>query len=312
MFPFNLLRMCFANGMVFGVIERHRTRDLGMLVRAMVIAAGTPGGAYQGDVLRSYLACEVPRVARSACYRWFDEPLEPFMAALADRALAYAWVLQVDLTGILGGVKDYNIVDSTTVCVRGCPPGRVPWRGRRCGARLLCMQFSVCSASARSRTASAKRASKSSGFRTCSTFSDCRCRPNLCAVTCSACHSCCSTEWGCSALTHPKTATRAIPGMASLSSSSDFVLRSWDMDVKPVTFPPRRDRLATKPCPTGSAPAAITMGMFLVACMAAWTMNPDRTTMRSTWRPTISAARSGYCSGVSARRTSKAMCWPST
>ena len=29
-----------------GVIARQRTRHLGMLVRAMVIAAGTPGGAY--------------------------------------------------------------------------------------------------------------------------------------------------------------------------------------------------------------------------------------------------------------------------
>jgi hypothetical protein len=36
-----------------GVIERQRKRNLGMLVRAMVMAAGTPGGAYQADVLRS-------------------------------------------------------------------------------------------------------------------------------------------------------------------------------------------------------------------------------------------------------------------
>jgi hypothetical protein len=49
-----------------GVIERQRKLPLGMLVRAMVIAAGTPGGAYQADVLRSYLEFEVPRVARSA------------------------------------------------------------------------------------------------------------------------------------------------------------------------------------------------------------------------------------------------------
>jgi hypothetical protein len=54
----------------FGVIERQRKRPLGRLVRAMVIAAGTPGGAYQGDVLRSYLEFAVPRVARSAFYRW--------------------------------------------------------------------------------------------------------------------------------------------------------------------------------------------------------------------------------------------------
>src|SRR6266545_7020418 len=102
----------------FGVIERQRKLDLGMLVRAMVISAGTPGGAYQADVLRSYLEFEVPRVARSAFYRWFDEPLERFMEALAERALAYARAQQVDLSGPLCGVKDWYLVDSTTVKVR--------------------------------------------------------------------------------------------------------------------------------------------------------------------------------------------------
>ena len=101
-----------------GVIERQRKLDLGMLVRAMVISAGTPGGAYQADVLRSYLEFEVPRVARSAFYRWFDEPLERFMEALAERALAYARAQQVDLAGPLCGVTDWYIVDSTTVKVR--------------------------------------------------------------------------------------------------------------------------------------------------------------------------------------------------
>lgn len=102
----------------FGVIERQRKRNLGMFVRAMVISAGTPGGAYQADVLRSYLEFEVPRVARSAFYRWFDEPLERFMEALAQRALAYAQAQQVDLSGPLCGVQDWYIVDSTTVKIR--------------------------------------------------------------------------------------------------------------------------------------------------------------------------------------------------
>src|SRR6266498_1810684 len=101
-----------------GVIERQRKLNLGMFVRAMVISAGTPGGAYQADVLRSYLEFEVPRVARSAFYRWFDEPLERFMEALAERALAYARAQQVDLSGPLSGVKDWYIVDSTPVTVR--------------------------------------------------------------------------------------------------------------------------------------------------------------------------------------------------
>lgn len=47
----------------FGVVQRQRKRNLGMCVRAMVISAGTPGGAYQAEVLRSYLECEVPQVA---------------------------------------------------------------------------------------------------------------------------------------------------------------------------------------------------------------------------------------------------------
>jgi putative transposase len=112
-----------------GVIERQRKLHLGMLVRAMVIAAGTPGGAYQADVMRSYLEFGVPRVARSAFYRWFDEPLEQFMATLADRALAYARAQQVDLTGILDGVKDWYIVDSTTIRVRDALQDEFPGAG---------------------------------------------------------------------------------------------------------------------------------------------------------------------------------------
>jgi Transposase DDE domain len=113
----------------FGVIERQRKLNLGMFVRAMVISAGTPGGAYQADALRSYLEFEVPSVARSAFYRWFDEPLERFMAALADRALAYAQAQQVDLAGPLSGVKDWYIVDSTTVTVRNALREEFPGTG---------------------------------------------------------------------------------------------------------------------------------------------------------------------------------------
>jgi putative transposase len=113
----------------FGVIERERKLNLGMFVRAMVISAGTPGGAYQADVLRSYLEFEVPHVARSAFYRWFDVPLEQLMAALAQRALAYARAQQVDLSGPLGSVKDWYIVDSTTVTVRDALREEFPGTG---------------------------------------------------------------------------------------------------------------------------------------------------------------------------------------
>jgi len=113
----------------FGVIERQRKLNLGMFVRAMVISAGTPGGAYQADALRSYLEFEVPRVARSAFYRWFDEPLERFMEALAQRVLAYAQAQQIDLSGPLSGVKDWYIGDSTTVTVRDALREEFPGTG---------------------------------------------------------------------------------------------------------------------------------------------------------------------------------------
>jgi hypothetical protein len=71
----------------------------------------------------------VPPVARSAFYRWFDEPLERFMAALADQALAYARAEQVDLLGIRGVVKDWYIVDSTTVTVRDALREEFPGTG---------------------------------------------------------------------------------------------------------------------------------------------------------------------------------------
>src|SRR4029434_5424862 len=112
-----------------GVIERQRKLHLGTLVRAMVISAGTPGGAYQAEILRSYLEFEVPHVARSAFYRWFDEPLERCMGALAEHARAYARAQQVDLAGPLCGVTDWYIVDATTVRVRDALRQEFPGTG---------------------------------------------------------------------------------------------------------------------------------------------------------------------------------------
>ena len=83
------------------MLERQRQRHLVMWVRAMVISAGTPGGADQADVLPADLESEVPRVTRAAFYRWFDAPLERFMEALAQQALAYARAQPVALPGPL-------------------------------------------------------------------------------------------------------------------------------------------------------------------------------------------------------------------
>ena len=71
----------------------------------------------------------MPPVARSACYRWFDEPLERCMEALAQRAQVYARAQQGDLAGPLCGFTDWYIVDATTVTVRNALRGEFPGTG---------------------------------------------------------------------------------------------------------------------------------------------------------------------------------------
>lgn len=98
----------------WGVMARQRTLTLGLLVRALVLSAGTPGGAEQADVLRSSLECAVRHVTRAALSRGFDAPLARFMEALAHRALADARAQPVELPALLRGVQDGSMVDSPT------------------------------------------------------------------------------------------------------------------------------------------------------------------------------------------------------
>ena len=58
-------------------------------------------------------------------------------------------------------------------------------------------------------------------------------------------------------------------GTASLSTSSLLVISSDAKLESPVTLPPGRARLATRPAPTGSPAFVITMGMVVVAFLAA-------------------------------------------
>ena len=87
--------------------------------------------------------------------------------------------------------------------------------------------------------------------------------------------------------------TRTSFGIASLSISSLFVPSSAVRLETPVTLPPGRARLATRPAPTGSPTFAITMGIVVVALFAANAGAVPVATIRSTLRRTRSAARSG-------------------
>src|SRR5215467_16343175 len=76
--------------------------------------------------------------------------------------------------------------------------------------------------------------------------------------------------------------TRASLGTASLSISSRLVLSPDAKPENPVTLPPGRARLATKPAATGSPMLVITMGIVVVALLAANAGTADETTIRST------------------------------
>ena len=58
-------------------------------------------------------------------------------------------------------------------------------------------------------------------------------------------------------------------GNASLSNSSRFALSSGVKKDDPVMLPPGRARLATSPAATASPTGAMTIGIVVVACLAA-------------------------------------------
>ena len=100
-----------------------------------------------------------------------------------------------------------------------------------------------------------------------------------------------------------RSPTRASLGTASLSISSLLVFSSGAKLESPVTLPPGRARLATKPAPTGSPAFVITMGMAVVAFLAANADGVPEATIRSTLRRTKSAVSSGRRSSFSLRKS---------
>src|SRR4051794_10664981 len=87
-----------------------------------------------------------------------------------------------------------------------------------------------------------------------------------------------------------KTAARVTPGAASFSNSRYFPLMPYSNVVKPVTLPPGRARLSTKPAPTGSGVCANTIGTARVACSNAGIVEPAAARMTSGASATNSAA----------------------
>ena len=109
-----------------------------------------------------------------------------------------------------------------------------------------------------------------------------------------------------------RTPTSARPGTFSLSSSSRLTASSGVKNVNPVTFPPGRAMLDTRPVATASPLTAITMGIVAVACLAARIPGMPWVTITSTFKRTNSAANAGSWSSLpSAHRYSMTMSRPS-
>lgn len=99
----------------YGVVERERELDIVQLVIALVLAGGTHEGGRQYDALRRYLESGAPKVVRGAFYAWFTAPLERLLSELLRRAIAAGQEQPKLLPGILRGVRDWRIFDSTTI-----------------------------------------------------------------------------------------------------------------------------------------------------------------------------------------------------
>jgi hypothetical protein len=83
-------------------------------------------------------------------------------------------------------------------------------------------------------------------------------------------------------------------GHHSRSNSNRFADKSTARKVMPVKLPPSRARLATRPRLTGSSPTVKTMGIVVVAALAASADNvPPLVAITATWRRTNSLASAG-------------------
>ena len=87
-----------------------------------------------------------------------------------------------------------------------------------------------------------------------------------------------------------RIANRRRPGTTSRKSSSRLPAASDPWLDRPVTLPPGRAKLATRPLPTGSPAVANTIGITDVACFAARTVGVLCVRITSTFSRTNSAA----------------------
>ena len=98
-----------------GFHQRDRKRDAVKFLRTALVSASSPAGGRQADIMRHYFETKAEPVVRGSFYDWFGPPLEATLTKLSEVARAHVRAQPVDLPGVLAGVRDWRIVDSTTV-----------------------------------------------------------------------------------------------------------------------------------------------------------------------------------------------------
>jgi hypothetical protein len=126
----------------YGVVERQRQLDIVQLVISLVLSGGTHEGGRQYDALRRYLESGAPSIVRGAFYAWFTPPLERLLAELLRRAIASGQEQDKLLPGILRGVRDWRIFDSTTIKLLDDLKGTYPGTGDYAAIKIH-KEFSV-------------------------------------------------------------------------------------------------------------------------------------------------------------------------
>jgi len=136
-------------------------------------------------------------------------------------------------------------------------------------------------------------------------------KPSTCAAGCIS-RKVVSVAAGEAGLT--RTAMRVAPGTSSRKISSRFATSSADTKLMPVTLPPGRAMLATRPRLTGSLLTTKTIGIVPVEAFAASTTSPPSmaTMTRTLWRSNSAASAGSRSRWPSAQRYSIAKVSPST
>jgi hypothetical protein len=113
----------------YGVQERERKLNVFEFVVALILAGGTHEGGRQYDILRTYIENGAEKIRRGTFYGWFTTPLLNLLTELLERAIAVGQRQPKLLPGILGGVSDWRVVDSTTIRLDDALIGDFPSTG---------------------------------------------------------------------------------------------------------------------------------------------------------------------------------------